>query len=200
MSTGSLHRLRAVVTIGGVQCLHTTYWSDSAVVGDTAAATEAAARVRAFWSSLAPLITGGGSLSIDPTTIILNSANGQAVGAGAGSPPATVTFTAAGDVVPLASQALLRYETGVYIAGRRFRGRTFIPGLTEASSAGTGPIAGTVSAINTAAGLLGTTVVSALTQAVWHRPSAPGASDGQWQAVTSRVCQPKWAVLKGRRP
>lgn len=200
MALPNLYRLRSTITVGGVPCLFTTYWGNAGLASGTAVATEAAARVRAFWNSLAGVIASSSVLAIDTNVAVLDPADGDLIGTFTGSAPATVTFTATGDNVPLMSQALLRYATGQFINGRALVGRSFIPGLVETGAAGAGPTVSVQAAINTAAGLLGTTVTTAITQAVWHRPTPALPTSGQAWDVTGRSVSNAWAVQKGRRP
>lgn len=201
MSAATLYRSRATLTVSGVQCLVTTYWDDISIVGGAALATEALARVRACFSSLASLIVAGSSISFDTSVVQLNQTTGQAIAAFTGSAPAAVTFTGSGDPLPFQTQALVRYGTGVFIRGRRLVGRTFVPGLLESvSTSGIGPSSALQNSLNTAFGLLGTTVVSNINQVVWSRPSSLVPGSGQAEPVTSRSASATWAVQTGRRP
>lgn len=201
MSAATLFRARAVLTVGGVQCLHTTYWDDVAVVGGAALATEALARVRAFWNSIAGNIVAGSTIAFDTAVVQLNQLTGQPMASFVGAAPAAVIFTNGGDPLPFATQALVRYDTGVYVRGRRLRGRSFIPGYTETDqTSGVGPAAAFITGLNTALGLLGTVVVSNINQVVWSRPNPAFPGSGQAEPVTGRAASSTWAVQKGRRP
>lgn len=196
-----LYRARATLTVSGVPCLITTYWQKDVAVTPDQAATEALARVRAMFASAASTILAGSSLTFDTSVQVITDSSGTLTGVGTGSSPAAVTFTGSGEPLPLQTQALARFGTAAYVRGRNLRGRMFIPGIVEAgSSSGIGPTAAYITSWNTALGLLGTTVVSNISQVVWSRPTAPGATDGQFGNVTSRSLSPNWAVQKGRRP
>lgn len=201
MSLADLFRVRATLSLSGVNALHTTYWSNPSLASNTAVATEALARVRAFWNSYAAHVASTATLTIDPVVVQLDQATGQPLAAYPGTPPAAVTFTGTGDLLPFSSQKLVKYSTGVYVRGRALVGRSFIPfGLESDSVTGTGPTAADVTALNTALGLLGTTVVTAITQGVWSRPLPGVVGSGQVEAVTARAASTKWAVQKNRRP
>lgn len=201
MSSATTFRHRATFVVGGVSTLFTTYWGDTSIVGSTALATEASARVRAFFNALAAVIKSTSTLTIDPTVIQINSGTGEATGAFTGSAPAAVTFTGSTDALPLSTQALIRLQTGVFVRGRALKGRIFLPGLMEnANTDGVGPSGTVLTTLNTAVGLLGTTVVSSIDQLVWHRPNDALGVVGQSELVTARSISPNWAVQKGRRP
>lgn len=201
MSAATTFRARATLTVSGVQCLVTTYWDDVAIVGGAALATEALARVRACFNSLAGLIVAGSTIAFDTSVVQLNPTTGQATAAFTGAAPAAVTFTGSGDPLPFQTQALVRYGTGVFVRGRRLIGRTFVPGLLESSStSGIGPSSALQTSLNTAFGLLGTTVVSNINQIVWSRPNPAVPGSGQSEPVTSRSASATWAVQTGRRP
>lgn len=200
MSAASLFRVRATLTVGGVPCLHTTYWDDVSLVGGTALATEALARVRAFWNSIASLPKSTTTISFDTQVVQLGINTGQPVGAFTGSAPAAVTFSGAADPLPPATQFLVKYSTGVFIGGRALVGHSYLPGFVETTNDTDGtPTAATITSVNTALGLLGTTIVSPINQVVWHRPGAINAPTGQAEPVTSRTAIDRWAVQKGRR-
>lgn len=201
MSAATLFRQRTTLLVGGVPCLFTTYWDDVAIVGGTALATEACARVRAMFSSLASTIAAGVTISFDTTVVQMSQTTGQPTGAFVATPPASVTPVGAAQPLPLATQALARWDTGIYIRGRRLVGKSFLPGFMESGSdTGVGPNSSLTTALNTAIGLLGTVVSSNIRQVVWSRPNPAVPGSGQAEAVTSRTVSPSWAVQRGRRP
>lgn len=194
------YRARAVLTINGVASLITTYWSTSNPTPDAATATEALARVRAMFNSAAAQIPSGSTLTFDTAVQIIDSATGTLVNAATGTSPAAVTFTGAGDPLPAQTQGLARFTTSNFLRGRNVKGRMFIPGPGEGANGTNGqPNSAYTTAWNTAIGLLGTTIVTPISQVVWSRPTAPGASDGAISAVSGRVMSSSWAVQRGRR-
>lgn len=100
----------------------------------------------------------------------------------------------AGEPVPDASQALVRWRCAAIVGGRFLQGRTFIPGMASAtvdngnlSSASRTPIqTGANAFIASAAGLT-----------VWHRPTA--GAGGSHDAVSTAVVNEEFAVLRRRR-
>lgn len=195
----TIFRLRATIDYGGVAALCTTYWNPLAA-SDSAAATEALARVRASFDAFKGHMPLATTVNFDVNLAKLQDQDGVLFGVATGAAPGVVSGTASGDVLPFQTQGLLKYGTGVFVSGRALQGRTFLPFVLESDNSGGGsPAAGYVSAVNGAFGLLGTTIATAIGQVIWHRPSAPGASDGSSSAVTSRACATTWAVQKGRR-
>ena len=183
---------------GGPVSLLTYYW-DGTGATDTAMVTEAHARVRAFWSSAASRVAASASLIFSfPDGDFIEETTGDIVSQATGSLPAGVTFTGTGDLLPRQTQGLLRLRTALFISGRRLSGKQYLPGLTETANDPTGVMnAGYVTAFNTAAALLSTTVVTPMNQRVWHRPGP--STIGQSSIVTSRSMTNAWAVLRSRR-
>jgi hypothetical protein len=64
--------------------------------------------------------------------------------------PVTGTGTQSLDMIPIASQSLLRLRTGVYTNGRELRGRVFLPGATVSSNVGGAPSSGLQSTMTSA--------------------------------------------------
>lgn len=194
----TFYRQRAVFDnpSGGGKSLFTFYW-DSAGGTPASIATEAAARVRAFFNSMVTLFPNSGTATVNAFGDEVEETNGQIVGTFVGTPVATVTGTGSGDFLPMQTQGLLRLQTGSFINGRRVAGRIFLPNQLETFNTGGAPLASWVTAVNTAAALLGTTVVTPIAQRVWHRPGPAGA--GLSVVVTGRSASTNWAILKSRR-
>lgn len=198
-TVASFYRSRATLTInsGASSALLTYYW-DGTGAAPAALVTEQMARVRAFWNSLAATIQGGCTLVFNPVSDLIDEATGAIVGQDAGTLPAAVAFTGAGGYAPLQTQALLRLSTSSFVAGRRVTGRQFIPGLGSVSvTAGGNPAAALLTSLQTAANLLGTTVVTPTTQRVWHRPKA--GVGGLSVPVSARTVASTFAILRSRR-
>lgn len=200
MSAATLFRTRAVLNAGGVNSLITHYWADGSVVGGAALATEALARVRAFFQAIAAEIRTGCVLTQDPVVTQLSFATGKPSAVFTGTLPAAVTFSAADAFLPQATMALVRFNTGIFINGRKVVGRSFIPGLTElANATGVGPVGSTITALGNANAALGATVLSNIDQVVWHRPNKVTGAPGTAEVVTSRSVSSTWAVQRNRR-
>ena len=192
-------RLRASLSPAGSsgQGLITTYW-DSTGAAQTALATEAMARVRAMFNSLAGTLVGGTLLVFNPVLDEIEETNGQLVGQVVGTLPANVTFSNANTPLPAQTQALLRFATGTFVGGRALKGRMFLNGFTVNHLSSAGDLSTVVTnSLNTAVALLGTTVVTPMSQRVWHRPST--TTSGLSAVVTARSVASEWSVLRSRR-
>lgn len=93
-----------------------------------------------------------------------------------------------------ASQVLLRWLTGTYVAGRQVRGRTFVPGLRYDAMA-----QGNINPVVVAEfNLEASNLVSAdVGLSIWHRPRPD--SPGALYPVSSASCWRELAVQRGRR-
>lgn len=177
----------------------TTFYWDGTGASDVALVTEAHARVRAAFAALAArLIAGSGFIIDQPNGDFFEETTGQVVSQAAPSAlPAGVTFTNANDPLPYQTQAYVRYFSGTFINGRRVSGKTYIPGWTELDNASGTPSGPAVTALNAFCTALGTTVVTPMSQRIWHRPGGAGA--GLTVPVLSRTASGTWGVLRSRR-
>ena len=194
-------RTRATITDPGIgpAALLTYYW-DSAGGTGTALTTEAIARVRAFWNSAAALVHSTAQITFNLTSDEIEDTTGAIVNQYVGAAPAAVAFTGGGDVLPLMTQGLLRLTSATFVNGRRVVGRQFLPFPTETHNLGSGlpSTASYVTPMTAAAALLGTTIVTPMTQRIWHRPGPAGP--GLSVPVTARSVASTWGTLKSRRP
>lgn len=183
---------------GGPISLLTFYW-DGTGAADAALVTEAHARVRAAYNALAARLLAGSVFAIpNPNGDFFEETTGQVVSQAAPTAlPAAIAFTNANDALPFQTQALVRYLSGTFINGRRVSGRSYIPGWTELDNAGGVLSATAVTALNAFNTALGTTVVTPMSQRVWHRPG--GAGPGLTVPVLSRSASGAWSVLRSRR-
>ena len=192
--------LRQRATIGpsgGPIALMTWYW-DSTGAAQAALCTEAMARVRAMFSSAAGFVPSSVTLVLNPLFDEIEETTGALVGQVAGTPPSAVTFTGATDAMPYQTQGLVQYGTNAFIDGRRVKGRQYIPFPMEGANDVLGvPTSGYKTGWQTAVNLLGTTVVTPMTQRIWHRPKA--GSGGLSTPVITRTTGSTCAVLKSRR-
>jgi hypothetical protein len=176
-----------------------THYFLSATSPDAAMSQAVVDRVRDFWIQMGAVIYGGVTWTVSGQVDSLDYVSG-ALNSSQLVTSRTGVGTASGGTEPLPSpiQGLLRLETGTIVNSKRFRGRLFIPGITEIYSNPnpTTPVftAGTaaVAAAN------GSTTFPWV---VWHRPptSGVGHTGGLVRAIVSGGIQPKWAVLRSRR-
>lgn len=104
-------------------------------------------------------------------------------------------WSEAGDLttekLPNATQGLIKWDTGVYVAGRRLQGKTFVPGPTEGHNTTLGrphvDYYGTLQNI-------GDTLLSGITGPVVY-----SKTHGVYHPITSAIGWSEWAVLRGRR-
>lgn len=105
--------------------------------------------------------------------------------------PATGTGNSGNEPLPTTMQALIRWRTGVYEAGREIRGRTFVPGMVQDAN-NSGTLTGTVQeALSEYANALVDDVDSEL---VVYSPTHQ-----QFATVTGASCWNNFAVLRSRR-
>lgn len=194
-------RVRASIAVnaGASTALTTFYWdSTGAALG--ALATESVARVRAAYAALAAIIGGGSTYTPNLLVDEIDENTGAIVNQVTAAAPAALSFTGVGNFLPLQTQALVQYQTALFIGGRRVRGRTYIPGFTASqSSAGGNLIAGATTALGNFNTALGATIVTATNQRVWHRPSRTTGTGGLSAVVATRTASPSFAVMRSRR-
>lgn len=180
-------RVRATwAGIGGTPFLSTFYFDGSS----QEAADDAASAVSTFLGAVDAQIDSGLTWSLVREVPVINASTGQpsslyVVAA------ATGTGAVSGNQVPFASQAIVRWRTGVFVNGREIRGRTFLPGLQGGSADGVLSSA-QISAIDTAASALIADSNSELQ--VWSR------EHGQAADVISGTAWNQFGVLRSRRP
>lgn len=194
----SIMRVRFNITgLAGLPGLHTTYWTGASSTPIAADALDVVARVRAFWDSFKVNLAAGVTVSCNQPVDLVDETTGILVGQlGAGS-PALVLSTGSGSL-PSATMMLLRYNTGLIVAGRRLQGRSFIGPLATATNSG-GDVVPTVNtALLTAAALMNTGATASLL-VVWHRPTDANPSGGLTSGVTSYAANPEFSVLRSRR-
>jgi len=174
------------------------WWNPGTVGGSTADATDCLARFRTCWLGFAADISTTITIDFDPICIAVEATTGTLTGAFVGTDPTSVVGTAAGDVCPYQTQGLLRLSTSTVIAGRRLRGRLFIPGVPEAQNAAAGvPSSGYVTDVTAGGGTLLAAGATASAAVIWHRPQ--GGAGGAAGLITGASCAPTWSVLRSRR-
>lgn len=172
----------AGVAGGGINQM---YFSGS---GGTAA--DANQAVRDFWFALNPSISNTVNWTTGAEVVEIDEATGQIIGVESVTALGT-TGANAGDPLPFATQGLVRWFTGAFIAGRQLRGRTFIPGMVEANNSAGRPSGTLMADIQAAADALIADTNSLL--AVYSKTHAT------WQGVTSASVWSEWAQQRSRR-
>jgi hypothetical protein len=193
-------RTRAIVSAPaeGGDSLITYYW-DSTGGTPVQVMTEAQARVRAFWENWKPQLPVTSSVIYNPVGDEVDEATGQIVGQFSAAGVAVTNGTSAGERLPYMTQGLLRFSTASFIGGRRLQGRQNIPLPAETDNGSGVPNPAYRAALQTAANILGTTIVTGISQRVWHRPDPLTGIGGLSAPVTARTVGTQWAVLRSRR-
>jgi hypothetical protein len=148
-----------------------------------------------FWHTILTNDDSGSSGMASPlvaTTLgqfdVIDSDTGQVTGTANAGDDVINNGNGTSEVLPYATQGLIRLVTTLFIGGRQLRGRIHIPGLTEDHSTNGVPNSSTLGVWNAAA-----TTLSESSLAVYS-PSkhqwADGGSGGAWN---------KFAVLRSRR-
>jgi len=190
---GPMFRVRTLITgtpvVGGG--ISNFYFSES--VG-TAATVVAA--VQAFWAALLGTMNSAITLStqgqvdtLDPTSGLLTDSFNVT--------PVTQVGGDGGEVLPYATQGLVKWRTADIVNGRRVLGRTFVPGPCEARNNAGVPIAGYVTALDAAAAAM---IAAANADfVIWHRPGDGGTPPGSEHFVTAGQAWTNWGSLRSRR-
>ena len=194
----SIMRIRTVISGSqGLPGLSTTYANGASATPVTADAADMVARVRAFWDGIKTLLPSTSIILVSGQVDLLDPANGELTGGLSVTAPSAVLGTGS-ESLPQATSILLQCETGVIIAGRRLRGRTFISPVDQVTN-----IDGLVGSAsrNTIITSATTSLTGVTTSApvVWHRPKAPGPTGGSVSPVTSYNVGSNFAVLRSRR-
>lgn len=145
-----LYRVRTALTGTYGGSMVSTMFFDSSV-GTAQAAADA---VRAFWNDVKAVLSNQLTANVEPTVYTINPTSGLAVGTSSTS-TTPVVGTSSAEQLPPATQALITWHTGVFIAGREVIGKTFIPGMTEDDSTAGVPSSGLISGLQTGATNLG---------------------------------------------
>lgn len=187
-----MYRIRTVFTgPQGSPWLGTMFFDET--VGT---AQSAATAVGTFWGAVDALMHTTVTWATEADVSAIDDTNGQLMGVSS-TTPQTGTGALGGELAPFVSQALVRWRTNGIVNGRSLRGRSFVPGLTTTSADDGRVIAATQATINAAAAALILDANSTLV--VWHRPSGPGATDGNSATVVTGTCWSQYASLRSRR-
>lgn len=165
---------------------------------DAAVAAAAAARVVTFWNTIEQYFPNDVTLRVDNVVDVLEDSTGELVDSFSTPVNAPILGTNTGSY-SAATGGVIGWTTGSIRNGRRIRGRTFLVPLASLVMSTSGRIEpGVVSTIQTSASALADNT-STPDLGVWARPTASGASDGQWAVVTGARVTDLPAVLRSRR-
>ena len=158
--------------------------------GDALASAQAAADAVEDWlNALSPYIAAAQSFQVDPEAEEVDPVTGNVTGVAS-----VTTITQTGDFsvapVPQAAQALVRWRTGEYVAGREIRGRTFIPGIAGSQTSTTGELVpATLAGMQTAS----TAFLTASGHGIWS------PKNGQFELALTASVWSEFAVMRSRR-
>lgn len=119
---------------GGAPMLSRLNFDSPSGTGSAAEAQSAANAVADFWIACAQWLSEALTWQVLTDVTQFEPSTGQTtatypVGGQYG------VFSAQANPLAWATQGLIRWSTGIYVAGRAVRGRTFVPGLTVSASA-----------------------------------------------------------------
>ena len=153
-------------------------------------ATQQVAAVNTFLDSCATALSNTITWETDPQVATLNTATGALEGLEAVTPQSG-GGSVSGDILPPATQGVLKLTTELISNGRLVQGRLFLPGAVEADSTSGGPSLGYREIWDDAAAAL---IADANTGwQVWARTAGTAAPVAQATVWT------KWGVLRSRR-
>ena len=159
----------------------------------------AADRVAAFLQTIRPRFPSAVTWQIQPDVEAISASKGELMFVHSAGARAPITGGAAAASYSGASGIVVTWRTAGVRNGRRVRGRTFLVPAATAAYGDDGTIGPTtLEDINAAAAQL-INDPSPLKLGVWARPSAVGATDGQWHPVTAASVPDMAAVLRSRR-
>ena len=121
----NIWRAQTVLTgVAGSSYYSNLFWdlshSDEQVVALTAE----------FWEIIDQFMVNEVTWQVSGVVQVIDDVTGSVVGA-AVTDAVSGTGEASGEMLPAATQALVKWRTGVYTAGREIRGRTFLPALDQ---------------------------------------------------------------------
>jgi len=147
--------------------------------------------VKAFWDALKAKMTNLLVIHIDPVVTQLDPVTLEPIGLDTVT-GYTINCSGSTDALPFQTQGCILWNTGVWIGGRQVRGKTYIPGITEAENDQPGvPGAGMLSAMATAAAAVVTPVDGV--------PVVASRTHGGAIPISAAQVSLKWALLRSRR-
>lgn len=184
----SILRIRTTFTgTTGAPYLSTMFFSRV----DTGSAPAAASAVGAFWAYLTNNMSDQLDWVVEPFADVLDDVTGNLTGLDPIGGGESGTGASSGELLPPATQGLLRLATSSVVSGRILRGRVFLPGATEDMSDAGVPDASYLADVSAAYALLtGDPDAELLIWSRTHGVSHPVTGGGPWN---------QWAVLRSRR-
>lgn len=147
-----------------------------------------------FLAGLASVLRTSTTWAVRTSGREVSEATGTLTGEWIDSDPQSGNGSEAQAAVADATQALVRWSTGVVVNGRFLKGRTFIPGLEIDALVGGNLSTGAQSTIGAAAGNL---IAADVGFSIWHRPT--DGVGGSLHPVLGTSVWSEFAVLRRRR-
>lgn len=166
---------------------------------DAASITAAGDRVMTFLNAIKTKLPPAVTLQVQADAEIIAPTNGKLSNVGSAGVRAPVVGTAVAQSYAAPTGAVITWRTAGVRNGRRVRGRTFLVPCVAGMFQNDGTIQpGDLTEIGNAASALYAPVAN-VGLGVYSRPTAPGANDGDWFAITSASVPDMAAVLRSRR-
>ena len=126
-----MYRVRVTGTgwTGGPS-LNTFYFTSGSY--DAAGALSVVGHVRSVWAAtIANLFPSGDTYQVLGDVDVVDPANGNVTDTFSVAPPAVVPGSAVNTLAPIVAAALLQETTGLFLSGRRLRGRAFFSPISS---------------------------------------------------------------------
>lgn len=151
--------------------------------------------VRTFFNSIISVIPNVVTISFEPFGERFEDTTGALNGTWSTGTTPTPVLGGATATYAAPSGYVVNWLTSLVLNNRFLRGKTFIvPGIVAV-----GDGTPTSTALTTLQNAANTLVAATGGLKIWHRPSAPGASDGASALVTAAQVPDKFVVLRSRR-
>lgn len=195
MSTPILRYRVSWTGFSGAPGVSTFYLNAAASYPDPAIATHQ------FFNAIKTYLPGSVQLNFPNTTDTLDAETGKLLTSGTSAGAAAVSGTAGG-TYEAAGGMVVKWVTADIVDGHRVHGRTFLVPCSNAGSGGGNPSSAQVSDINTAAGIMASTLGSAFI--VWARPfvdpkGVKPSRAGSIHVVTGTNVPNEFVILRSRR-
>lgn len=166
------------------------YYTTMHFLASAGTASQAATDMAGFWAVVDGYMDSSLTWDLDTEVEVIDSATGNITSVESVS-PASGTGGATGDLLPPATQGLVRWRTGFFVGGREIRGKTFLPAMSEINSAEGQPATAMITGVeNAATALVGSPVAQLVIYSRKNNAYAPVTSSSMWA---------QWAVLRSRR-
>lgn len=158
------------------------------------ALTDIRSELKSMWDAMASVLDTETVYTVRTTGRIIDEVTGALTGEWSEPTLKTGAGLASGQPLADATQALIRWNTGVVVGGRFLKGRTFVPGLSSTTSNNGNVSPAAITALQTGAAFMGP---AGAQLGVWHRPK--GGTGGALHPITSSSVWTEFAVLRRRR-